>query len=247
LIRAENSLLLAKTVLANRIGVDHSLNVKEPAPSTYNSLIVMNDIAGECTDDILSCLQQSARTNRAEIMSLNIDLAVAEKEIKYRKGSYWPDLTLEGVYFRETNEPSRTFELDESIYGAIKLNFPFFEGGLRRAEVAESRAQLRQTEYVLEQSSNAVNVEVEEAYLNMKSVSSIIFHLEAEVTYAADNYRSVEKQFQHGLADSIDVIDANTLLVTAERELANAQYDYQFSIIQLKRAVGVLLASIKTG
>jgi len=48
------------------------------------------------------------------------------------------------------------------------------------------------------------------------------------------------------LADSIDIIDANTTLVTAERELANAQYNYQFAIIKLQRAVGVLLESIET-
>jgi len=78
------------------------------------------------------------------------------------------------------------------------------------------------------------------------AVASIINHLQAEVTFATDNFNSVEKQFQHGLADSIDIIDANTTLVTAERELANAQYNYQFAIIKLQRAVGVLLESIET-
>ncbi len=247
MIRSENTILLTKSVLANTVGIDHKLDVKEPVISSHdNNLSVINEISGNCTKDVLACLQDSAGNNRAEIISLNIDLDVAEKEIKYRKGSYWPELTLEGVYFREKNEPARSFELDERIYGVVRFDFPFFEGGLRRAEVAESKAKLRQAEHILADSSNSINVEVEEAYLNLKTISSIIVQLEAEVTYATENFRSVEKQFQHGLADSIDVIDANTLLVTAERELANAQYDYQYAIINLKRSAGVLLKSIET-
>jgi outer membrane protein len=54
----------------------------------------------------------------------------------------------------------------------------------------------------------------------------------------------VSKQFKHGLANSVDVMDANTLLVTAERELINAKYNYQFAILKLKHATGTLLKTV---
>ena len=246
LIRAENSILLLKSVLASRVGIEGDIRVKEPQlPVDVNRQAVINELTEHCEKEALACLKDRARDERAEIRSLNIDLSVAEKEVKYNRGSYWPKLTVEGVYFREENEPARSFELNESMYGALKFDFPFFEGGLRRAEVAEARAKLRQAEHLVEDSTRLINIEIEEAYLNLTTVSSIIVYLKAEVTHATDNYNSVAKQFDHGLADSIDVIDANTLLVTAERELANAQYDYQYAIINLKRAIGVLLESIE--
>jgi outer membrane protein len=247
LIRAENSMLLLKSVLASRVGIEGDISVKEPQlPADANGKSVINELTQNCAKDALTCLKDRARDDRAEIRSLNIDLSVAEQEVRYNRGSYWPKLTVEGVYFREENEPARSFELNESIFGALRLDFPFYEGGLRRAEVAEAKAKLRQAEHIVGDSTRLINLEIEDAYLNLTTVSSIIKHLKAEVTYATDNFNSVEKQFQHGLADSIDVIDANTLFVTAERKLANAQYDYQYAIINLKRAAGVLLESIET-
>ncbi len=247
LIRADNSMILSRSLLASLAGIEGNIQVKDPQfRDDDNGTSVISNITGNCAKHVLECLKDIARDKRAEIRSMNIDLSVAEKEVKYNRGSYWPNLTLEGVYMREENEPARSFELDERIYGAVKIDFPFYEGGLRMAEVAEAKAKLRQAEYVVKDATRLIDIEIEEAYLNVISVSSIIDQLKAEVTYATDNFNSVEKQFQYGLADSIDVIDANTLLVTAERELANAQYDYQHAIIKMKHAAGVLLESLGT-
>ena len=112
------------------------------------------------------------------------------------------------------------------------------------AEVREAKAKLRQAKLSLADLKNTINVEVENSYLDLITESGILSKLQAEVEYAIDNYNSVSKQFKHGLADSIDVMDANTLLVTAERELANAKYNYQLSILRLKRATGVLLKTV---
>jgi outer membrane protein len=68
--------------------------------------------------------------------------------------------------------------------------------------------------------------------------------LEDEVTFARDNHNSISRQYEFGLANSIDVIDANTLLLTAERQLSDARYNYQLSILRLDRATGTLLKSV---
>ena len=174
----------------------------------------------------------------------DIQKKIAEDEVKYAKGSYWPTISLEGEYFRQENEPSSSFGLEERIYGGLKLDFPFFEGGLRRAEVREAKARLRQAEYSLSDLRHEVSVEVENSYLFLKREAAILKQVQAELAFAQENFKSVTKQFQHGIADSIDTIDANTLLVTAERGLANAKYTYQLAILNLKRATGILLRTV---
>ena len=62
--------------------------------------------------------------------------------------------------------------------------------------------------------------------------------------FAKENYNSVSKQFDYGLASSLDVLDANTALLDSERQLANVMYLYQFSTLRLKRATGILLSTI---
>jgi outer membrane protein len=110
--------------------------------------------------------------------------------------------------------------------------------------VGEAKAKARQADHGLSDLKQSVGVEVEDAYLNLLTISAVIDRLQAESEYAADNYNSVTKQFQYGLANSIDVIDANTLLLTSERELANARYDYELAILKLKRATGTLLKTV---
>jgi outer membrane protein len=72
-----------------------------------------------------------------------------------------------------------------------------------------------------------INIDVENAYLDYITQKGVLKSFKDQLAFASDNYNSVSKQFQYGLANSVDVMDANTLLVTAERELASSEYNYQ--------------------
>jgi outer membrane protein len=244
LIRAGNSLKIAKTRLARRAGLNGDFDIKEPVQGKELDLGLL---VGECGLAVIDCLKEAALSERAEIRSMSVQKDTAEDKVKFAKGAYWPSLSVEGVYIREENEPASTFGLDERIYGVLRLDFPFFEGGLRRAEVGEARARLRQTEYGLSELRRQINVEVENSYLIFITQGAVLNRLRAEVEYALDNFNAVTKQFRHGLADNIDVIDANTLLATSQRELANSEYFYQLAFIRLQRSIGTLLTSVISG
>lgn len=249
LIKAENTVRLAKAILARTVGIYEEYDVKE------NKAVISSDVSGLLSTDLnflikgcklstIGCLKKKALKKRAEIKAFAIKNKIAADEVRYAKGSYWPTLSLEGEYSRREDEPASTFSVNETVFGGLKLNFPFFEGGLRIAEVREAKAKLRQAQYSLLDLKNSVAVEVENSYLNLITESGILTKLQAEVEYAMDNFNAVSKQFEHGLADSIDIMDANTLLVTAERELANAGYNYQLAILNLKRSTGTLLKTV---
>ncbi len=249
LIKAENNLKIAKTRLAKTVGISGNYDAKEPlsgsASKTPEQIFSAIDISmKECKLSTLDCLKKIALSERAEISAMTLEKKIAEDDVKYAKGSFWPTLSVEGVYFKQENEPSSSFALEERIYGGLKLDFPFFEGGLRRAEVREAKARHRQAGYSLLDLKNEVGVEVENAYLILKREAAIIKHVQAELAFAQENYKSVTKQFQYGLADSIDAIDANILLVTAERDLVNAKYIYQLAILSLNRVTGTLLNTV---
>ncbi|HDH51152.1 MAG TPA: TolC family protein, partial [Nitrospirae bacterium] len=239
LIKAENNLRLAKAILARTAGITGDYDIREDSRP-----VDLDSLSAGCELSAVECLKERTFAERAEIKALTMQKNIAEDEVRYAKGLYWPTLSVEGVYLREENEPSATFSLDERIYGVLKLDFPFFEGGLRRAEVREAKAKLRQAQYSLQDLKDSIAVEVENYYLDLITQSGIIAMLKAEVEYSRDNYNAVSKQFKYGLADSIDVMDANTLLVTAEKELANEEYNYYLAFLKLKRATGTLLETV---
>jgi outer membrane protein len=249
MIEAENNLRIAKVILARTAGIKGDYDVKERQgeiqTAVSRQLLISLGILNEgCTQQTLDCLKERALSERAEMRASKLQKQIAGHEVKYARGSYWPTLSLEGVYFKQENEPSSSFALNERIYGGVRLDFPFFEGGLRRAEVREAKAKIRQAEWTLNDVTNEIYVEVENTYLSLIKEAAVLDQLQAEVEYALDNFNAVSKQFQYGLADSLDVIDANTLLVTTERELANARYIYQLVILSLKRVTGLLLNEV---
>ena len=249
LIKADNALVIAKTRLAKTVGITGEYAVAEPDIGSEGAIesgeIDLSFLTVNCKLSTLDCLKEKALAERAEIRSLSIERNQAKEQVKFSQGSYWPDLTLQGVYSRQENHPASFFGIKERTYGEVKLDFPFFEGGLTRAEVGQARARFRQAEYSLLDQKRTISVEVENAYLAAISEGSVLTQLNKELAYASDNYNLVSKQFQYGLADSLDVIDANTLLVTAERQLRNSEYVYQLALLRLKRVTGTLLQAVR--
>lgn len=231
LVKTKNLQKLAKAILARTVGITGEYSLQEAHE---------NGIVAEGIEESLDLLKKTAFSQRPEMGAGQIQQTIAADQVSAARGAYWPTLSLEGVYAKRDEDPSSTFFNDESIYGVLRLNFPFFEGGLRRAEVREAEARKRQAELQYEDIKKTIGVEVEEAFLNLMTQSGILESLRNQFSFAEENFRMVSKQFEYGLADSLDVMDANNLLVTSERELARAQYDYQYAVLQLQRATGGL-------
>lgn len=230
-VRAENIVMLTKTVLARIIGIENAFTLKE-AP------------AAEAGTPVLKELQETAFAERADLKSLAHLQTMADQQVRYARGSFWPNLALSGVYQKADQEPESMTLNKESTYGALGLSFPFYEGGLRKAEVAEAKARQRQAHYQYEDLKKTIGMEVEAAYLDLITQQGTLTYLGDQQKFARDNYAAVARQFAVGLASSIDLLDANALLVSAEKQLTQAAYTYQVAILKIKKVTGTLLREI---
>ncbi len=237
MVKSENGLKLAKAVLARIAGINGEYSIRETMDDSRYA-------AGIDDSQSFESFKETALNERAEIKSNGLQKKIAEDQVKYAKGSFMPTLSVAGVYFKMDEDPSSSFSNTKSVYGTLSLNFPFFEGGLRRAEVREALSKKRQAEFAYEDLKKTINIDVENACLDVKTQAGILKSLEDQLTFAKDNYNAVSKQFEYGLANSLDVMDANTLLVTSERQLSDAKYNHQLSLVKLKKATGTLLKTV---
>jgi len=233
-VKAKNTLELARAVLARIVGIKQDFNLKEASPSDIKI-------------PSLSSFQENALSGRADLKSLEIQKKIAEEQVQFTRGAYWPNLALSGVYTAADQTPTPQTLNKESIYGGISINFPFFEGGLRLAEVKEAKAKERQSILVYEDLRKSIEVEVQSAYLDIMTQQETLKFLQDQLVYARDNYNAVTKQFEFGLSQSLDVMDANTLLVTAERKMTDAVYSYRLSMLKMKKATGTFLKTVTDG
>ncbi len=247
LVKAGNTVDLAKAILARIAGITGDYTLKETMQPEIPLSMSGGITIDSCPVADMECFQLKAQSERSDLLALETQRKIAEDQLKFTRGSYWPTFSAEGAYVSNKQDPAPITLVRESMYAGVRLTFPFFEGGLRRAEVAEAQSRLRQATLGLADAKKQVNIDVEGAYLDLKTQAGILKSLEDQVTFARDNYAAVAKQFEFGLSSSLDVIDANTLLVTAEQQLTDVQFNYQMAILRLKRTIGTLLRTAMGG
>jgi outer membrane protein len=233
-IRARNFYESSRVNLARIVGIERDFQIREIP-------------VAERETPPLGVLKEKALRNRPDVKSIETQVQISEKQVDVTRGAYWPSLSVAGVYSGTDQSPETASYNKESIWGAVTLNFPIFEGGLRRAEVRESESRYRQAEFQYRDFVKSVNVEVENTFLDLTAQKGIYKSAQDQLVYAEDNIRAVAKQFEFGLASSLDVIDANNLLISAQKLMADATYNYQFFILRLQRVTGYPLMEFVAG
>ncbi len=229
---AERVLRNARDVLISLTGSGGDIEVSEP--------LIDFPLKADLEGLIATALERRRDYRRADIAK-----DIASEGIRYAKGNFLPTLKLEGAYSWRDQDPRTTFFQKETLFGGVVLTYPLFEGGLRRAELAEARSRYR--ERALERAGlrREIELEVRAAFNDMEALNAVIESYRRQVAFAEENYDMVYTQYKHGLATSVDVVDADTILVSAHRGLMNARYDRQVAILALKYRTGTLFDEMK--
>jgi len=231
-VKATNAMQLARAALVRVTGVEDDFRLKEE-----------KNILSDQYE--LKQLRKTALEQRTDLKSYDMQMQMASQQVKYARGAFWPNVGLFAVYNGADQNPVTPTLNRESIYGGISLSFPFFEGGLRVAELKEARAKERQARLSYEDAKKSADVELQGAYLELETMKGSLRYLSDQLVFAQDNYDSVLRQYENGLATSLDVMDANSLLLSSERNYADALYGYQLAQLKVRKSSGTLLQFVE--
>jgi outer membrane protein len=227
-LRATNSLRMARAALVRVSGIEDEFRLKEeksPLSDEYE----------------LGQMQKTALEYRTDLKSYDMQTQMAAQQVKYARGAFWPNLGLFAIFNRADQNPSSPTFNRESILAGVSLTFPFFEGGLRVAELREAKARERQARQAYDDLKKSVDIEVRGVYLELDTLKGALRFLQDQLVFAQDNYDAVLRQYENGLATSLDVMDANNLLLSSEKNVADALYGYQLAQLKILRSSGTLL------
>jgi outer membrane protein len=234
LLETKNRQKLAKAFLARLTGLKMPFEIKEPQIS--KTRLKATELIG---------LKEMAMNNRVELKSYSTAESISAKQVDYAKGAYWPRLGWEGSWMSLEQEPEPM--LKESAWLGANITLDVFDGGLRKSQVSEARARQKQAQLALDDAKNNIGIDVERAFLNWQTQQGVIESFESQLRYAKENYDASVQLSEHGMANSVDIMDANTLLVTAEWQLAEARYNLQLAILGIERSTGIFLTAIEKG
>jgi outer membrane protein len=226
LVERKNHLKLARNVLSSvmGIGVERYYEVAEPPP-------------GEALKEDLKELVSKAYETRDDLKANLIKINIAEEEKNVVKKKFHPSFNLEWDYYQISPE---TFAQQNEFWDLMfKVKIPIFEKGIRFIDLKENIHNISQARLRYQRHKKDIEVEVKDAMLQVKTYESNLATLEKEVELADENYRITSSQYKVGMATSLDLTDALTALNTVRSELSNMRYNYQLSLLNLKRVTGV--------
>ncbi len=169
--------------------------------------------------------------------------SISQDRVAFARGSFLPKLSLEGTYWYRGQDPESTFFIRDSWVVGARMEIPLYEGGLRKAELAQARSQSEQARLESARLKREIDIEVTRAFLTLQATTRELESREKQVKFAQKNYEMVSKQFTFGLVTNVDLLDANQTLIEAERDVITTIYDRHLSILSLQRSVGLFLPS----
>jgi outer membrane protein len=231
LVSRERDMAVAKRELALLTGLSGDVEIVEPA-------------VPEVPEDSMPQWLEQAQTNRDEVERSRLDERIAEERVSFARGNFKPSLALEGQYSRRKQDPNPkpNFLIEDNWMVAATVDFPLFEGGLRKAELRQARSRLEQSRLQTARLNKDIDLEVTRAGLGLEAVSRALESRQDQLRFSKKNYEMVSKQFTFGLATNLDVLDANQTLIEAERDVTAATYDRHLAILEVQRSVGRFLA-----
>lgn len=121
---------------------------------------------------------------------------------------------------------------------SVNVNWPLFDGGRTRSELAEATASSRALQARLAEFDSVLALEIRQRLTELASAHAAIDSATDAVRSATEARRVVGERFSAGVATSTDVLDAHVAMLQAELDRTQAIAGARLAEARLARAIG---------
>jgi outer membrane protein TolC len=178
---------------------------------------------------------EAALADRQEWKALASQIKAAQDQKKAAQDSRLPTVQFDGTFAYvgtsgNTTLPTYTYE------GSI--NLPLFTGGRIRAEVVRADLEIKKLEEQRADLRNQIALDVKTALLNLQSARSEVQVANLGVQLSKDEVDQARDRFKAGVANNIEVIQAQDSLSRANDNQIAALYRFNQARADLARSIG---------
>ena len=227
-IEAKNDLLISKLTYENIIG-----KIKDPNSLQKKSSAIVN--IPESLNDAISI---SKRKN-PDILIAKFELNQTEKDLESSKADLIPtaSLSLERSY---SDDLSSTIDEREKDTLTTTLSWPFYSGGKKRSTINKNANLTSRKRLLLDDTIQTNETNVTSAWASLESSKSFLDSVKVQVKAAKIANEGIVAEYERGSRTTLDVIQSNALLLSAQISLATSERNYLLSQYDLLKAVGHL-------
>jgi outer membrane protein TolC len=227
---ARNNFQVAKLALGRAIGLPLGQQVELADALPYS------DISTLSVDEAL----QIAYKSRSDFRSVLASQKAAAQTLSATKGERYPVVAVNGDY----GDIGPTFghsHGDFTFQAGIRV--PVFTGGRIMGDITQAEAELRQRKAEAENVRGQIDFDVRTAFLNLNAAKEQVTVAKQNVELANENLARSKDRFSSGVTDSVEVVQAEQSLASANDQYITSLYDHNFAKLSLARALGVARTS----
>lgn len=179
-----------------------------------------------------------AMLHRSALVQSAMAVKAAEENLKSAKSGYLPTIGIEAG--RGYTDPNGYFGTDvKSWHVGASATWKLWDGGATQNKIKGAYADLEKAKEANLATVDKVNLEVQEAYLNLRTAEQTIQSTQTAVNEGEENFRIASLRYRAGVGTNLDVLDAETKLTESRNDYVDALYIYNVSVSALEQATGV--------
>jgi outer membrane protein len=231
LAAAQAQLSVSRASYAAVVGQNPTDLVAEPSLSTLLPATVEQAFDG-------------AEKNNPQVLSAQYDERAAAARVASARAGYRPTVSARaslGYDAGETNGAGSQFkDYDRSITGGVTASIPLFTGGLTTSQVRAAAERENAARIAVEGAKRAALQSVSNAWSNLLAARSSLVANEEQVRATRIAFEGVRQEQQVGLRTTLDVLNAQQELRSAELALVSARRDEYVASAGVLQAMGAL-------
>ena len=226
--QAKSDLLIAKLTYENIIGKISDPNQLQK--KTKSIVKIPNSL-----NDAINLSKQ----NNPDIKIAKFDLEQSKKDVEISKSDLKPtaSLSLEKSY---ANDLSSTVDQSDKDILKATVRWPFYTGGKMQSTINKKSNLTTRKRLLLDDAVRSNETNVASAWSSLESSRGFLNSVKVQVRAAQIANDGITAEYERGSRTTLDVIQSNSLLLSAQISLATSEKNYLMAQYNLLKSVGLL-------
>ena len=227
-VKSKSDLLISKLNYENIIGKTDNPNTLK---KSSNAIVNIPKTLSEAVN--------LSKQNNPDILIAKLDLEMSKKDISIAESDLKPtaSVSLEKSYTDDLSSTIR--ERDKDILKAA-VSWPFYSGGKKKYKISKNTNLTTRKRLLLDHAVRTNETNVASAWSSLESSKSFLNSVKVQLKSSQIANEGIAAEYERGSRTTLDVIQSNSLLLSAQLSLVNSERDYLIAQYNLLKAVGLL-------
>jgi outer membrane protein len=234
LITAQNNLRISKLQLAKTLGLYFQPGRGESPP-----LEVVGEMPYHPRTIKLADAIEMGKERRPFLKQARANVLNQKEQLNATAGQWLPSITTTGGgEWISSPINSSWHDISKGWIAIVQGSLPIWDSGAIYGQIVQQRALLSEAKITYDDDVRQVELEIQQAYSNLEQNQELVKSQEKNVELADEALRLAKARLDAGAGVQLDVLNAQTQLLTAQSTRLQALFGYNSSLAEFDRATG---------